>query len=78
MESVMPPSTRDYGVARDCAVCGARIKGTPKFEITIRMSWKPDDLRTFPVCEYCENNDRTHAADMIHRRIASGAYKVVY
>lgn len=78
----MPPTTRDYGRARDCAVCGARIKGTPKFETMIRADDQLLKLagRVFPICDWCEAEElwlHEFNENMIRRRIASGAYKVV-
>lgn len=67
----MPPSTRDYGFARDCAVCGVRIKGTPGQEIKHNGYWYPCCLH----CARAENPEFNQA--MIDRRISSGAYKVV-
>ena len=69
----MSKASRNYGVARDCAVCGARIPGTPVLEIETPMG-------TFPSCEHCEHVDENGGykfnEEMIRRRIASGAYKV--
>lgn len=73
----MPPATRNYGFARDCAVCGARIRGTPKSEIMLSRGGK---LVTFPICGTCEADEREGNSDlnreMLDRRIASGAYKI--
>ena len=65
----MPKSTRDYGFARDCAVCGARIPGTPGQEIAYGTEW-------YPCCLFCSRADWKLSQAMIARRIASGAYKV--
>jgi hypothetical protein len=73
----MPKATRDYGFARECSVCGAKINGTPGCEIVVSTGQGlHDPLDRFPQCYYCDRQNQSEAELMVLWRIASGAYKI--